>query len=256
MLAGSISYFSMMALVPFCLFLITVFGYFLGHYPGLYEFLAERLTSFFPSITSGITNELGKLINFRVIGTFSLVLYGVLSIQVFASLENALNIIFKVKKKRNFFLSIVFSLLIITFIILMLFISFMATTLIPLAEDIQRCIPGSEDRPDYRHAHTICSAVPYSIFYGHDDVCLFPESKGQGIPRLCRRLVYHYLSRNCKAFVYLVCGDGHEVWDHLRTSVGVCGLPALGILFFLHFFGRRGDGAQPFTGEEISQTGV
>lgn len=141
MLAGSVSYFSMMALVPFCLFLITVFGYFLGHYPGLYEFLADRLTSFFPSITSGITNELGKLINFRVIGTFSLVLYGVLSIQVFASLENALNIVFKVTKKRNFFWSIVLSLLIITFIILMLFISFMATTLIPLLEAFRNMFP-------------------------------------------------------------------------------------------------------------------
>jgi membrane protein len=65
----------------------------------------------------------------------------VLSIQVFASLENALNIIFKVKKKRHFFLSIVFSLLIITFIILMLFISFMATTLIPLLKTFRQAFP-------------------------------------------------------------------------------------------------------------------
>jgi len=141
MLAGSVSYFSMMALLPFCLFLIAIFGYFLGHYPGLYEFLSNRLTSFFPDITSGITKELGKLISFRAIGTFSLVLYGLLSIQVFASLENAINIIFKVKKRRNFLWSIVLSLLIITFIILMLFISFMATTLIPLIKTFSYVFP-------------------------------------------------------------------------------------------------------------------
>ena len=31
MLSGSISYFSVMALTPFCLFLITIFGHFLGN---------------------------------------------------------------------------------------------------------------------------------------------------------------------------------------------------------------------------------
>ncbi|MFA6055337.1 MAG: YihY/virulence factor BrkB family protein [Thermodesulfovibrionales bacterium] len=141
MLAGSISYFAMMALVPFCLFLITIFGYILGHYPGFYEFFAVRLTGFFPDISSGITKELGKLISFKVIGTFSLILYGVLSIQVFASLENAINIIFKVKKKRTFFWSLVLSLLVITFIIMMLFISFMATSLIPLLKTFRHMFP-------------------------------------------------------------------------------------------------------------------
>jgi uncharacterized BrkB/YihY/UPF0761 family membrane protein len=44
MLAGSLSYFTMMALVPFCLFLITVFGYFLGQYPDFYNFFLAKLT--------------------------------------------------------------------------------------------------------------------------------------------------------------------------------------------------------------------
>ena len=131
-LAGSLSYFSMMALVPLCLFLITIFGYILGHYQGFYEFFSSKLSSFFPDITQGITSELRKLIAFKGIGTFSLLLYGVLSIQVFASIENALNTIFKVKRKRTFLWSIILSLVIITFLILMLFISFIATTLIPL----------------------------------------------------------------------------------------------------------------------------
>ncbi len=141
MLAGAISYFTMMALVPLCLFLVTIFGYFLGHYHGFYEFFSLRLINLFPEITKGITKELGKIIMFRGIGTLSLILYGVLSFQVFASIENALHVIFEVKKKRSFFWSVILSLLIITFIIMMLFISFIATSLIPLLKTIKQLFP-------------------------------------------------------------------------------------------------------------------
>jgi membrane protein len=141
MLAGAISYFTMMALVPLCLFMVTIFGYFLGHSQGFYEFFSTRLISFFPSITRGITKELGKLITFHGIGAFSLALYGILSFQVFSSIENALHIIFEVKKKRSFFWSVILSLLIITFLITMLFISFTATSLIPLLRNIRQFFP-------------------------------------------------------------------------------------------------------------------
>jgi membrane protein len=141
MLAGAISYFFMMALVPLCLFLVTIFGYFLGHYHGVYEFLSTRLINFFPAITKGITKELSNLITFQGIGAFSIILYGVLSYQVFASVENALHAIFEVKIKRSFFWSVILSLLIITFIIMMLFISFVATSLVPLLKTFRQFFP-------------------------------------------------------------------------------------------------------------------
>ncbi len=141
MLAGSISYFAMMTIVPFCLFLITLLGYILGKYHGFYDYFSHRLIEFFPEITSGIIKELNKLISYKAIGTLSLLLYGFLSIQVFASLENALNIIFKVKKKRSFFLSLIFSIIMITFIIITIFISFTATSLIPLLKNLKHTFP-------------------------------------------------------------------------------------------------------------------
>jgi membrane protein len=141
MLAGSISYFTMMALVPFCLFLVTIFGYLLGHYYGFYQSFSSKLTSFFPAITSGITKELEKLIAFKGIGTFSIVLYGILSYQVFSSLENALNVVFKVKKRRNFFWSIILSLIIITLIIVIILFSFIATSFIPLLKALKPTFP-------------------------------------------------------------------------------------------------------------------
>lgn len=141
MMAAAISYFAMMALIPLCLFLATIFGYILGHYQGFYEFFSARLISFFPSITKGITKELGKLIDFRGIGALSLALYLVLSYQVFSSIENSLHVIFKVKKKRSFLWSVILSLLIITFLIALLFVSFIATSLIPLLKNIRQLFP-------------------------------------------------------------------------------------------------------------------
>lgn len=141
MLAGSISYFTMMALVPFCLFLITIFGHLLGHYHGFYQFFSNKLINFFPDITSGITKELGKLIAFTGIGTLSLVLYGILSFPLFSSIENALNVIFKVKKKRAFFWSIILSLIIVTLIIIMLIVSSVATSMIPFLRVLREVFP-------------------------------------------------------------------------------------------------------------------
>ncbi|OGW41098.1 MAG: hypothetical protein A2Y97_12360 [Nitrospirae bacterium RBG_13_39_12] len=141
MLAGSISYFTMMALVPFCLFLITIFGSLLGQYHGFYEFFSRKLIQFFPEITSEITEQLGKLIAFKGIGLLSLVLYGLFSFSVFSSIENAMNVIFKVKKKRTLIWSIILSLFIVTVIVLMLFISFVATSLIHLLKILKPSFP-------------------------------------------------------------------------------------------------------------------
>ena len=174
MLAGSISYFAMMAIIPLCLFLIAVFGNILGHYPGFYEFFAKRLISFFPDITSGITKELGKLIIFKGIGAWSILFYGIFSIQVFASLENAINIIFKVKKKRTFFWSVILSFTIITFIILVLFVSFHRYVAPPSSENIQAHIPGSEDRVYNSFSHIVCCPFSDGPLYGNGHVYLFP----------------------------------------------------------------------------------
>lgn len=141
MLAGSLSYFTMMALMPFCLFLIAIFGFLLGQYQDFYQFFYNKLISLFPAITSEITSELKKLITFKGIGTFSIILYWIFSYQVFSSLENALNTVFKVKEKRKFFWSIVLSLIIVTLITIIIIVSFTATSLIPLLKQLKQFFP-------------------------------------------------------------------------------------------------------------------
>jgi len=142
MLAGSMSYFTMMALVPLCLFLITLFGYFLGQYPEFYKFFLAKLTGFFPAATQNITDDLTKIISYKGLGKFSLLLYGLLSFQVFASMETALNAIFKIKKRRHFFFSIGVSLVVVTLIIALLTISFAAASVIPLLKTLGQDISG------------------------------------------------------------------------------------------------------------------
>jgi membrane protein len=142
MFAASMSYFTMMAIVPFCLFIVTLFGYFLGHYPEFYNYFLGRLMNLFPEVTREMTQDISKLITFHGIGKVGLVLYGLLSFQVFASYEAALNAIFKVKKKRSFIFSLIISLAVVTLILALLIVSFSAASLIPLLKMLSPFLPG------------------------------------------------------------------------------------------------------------------
>jgi membrane protein len=142
MLAGSISYFSMMAIIPFCLLLVTIFGYFLGRHNELLGFFLSKLISFFPDITHGITNEMKKIISYKGIGPLTFVAYGLLSYQLFASLEKAVNIIFKTRAGRHPLISIILSVLIITLIIIFIVASFAATYAISMLKELRDLLPG------------------------------------------------------------------------------------------------------------------
>lgn len=141
MLAGSMSYFTMMAIVPFLLFLITLFGYFLGHHPEFYRFIVAKMVNLFPDVTNEIAHDMSMLISYKGIGKFSIVLYGFLSYQLYFSFENALNVVFKIKKKRNFMFSLLISLVTVTIIMMLLFISFAAASLIPFLKAFNFILP-------------------------------------------------------------------------------------------------------------------
>jgi membrane protein len=140
--AASMSYFTMMAIVPFCLFVITLFGHFLGHYPEFYQFFLRRLANLFPEVTNEIVLDISKLISFKGIGKVGLLLYGLLSYQVFASYEAALRVIFKVKTKRRFIFSVLISLSVVTLIIVLLTLSFAATSIVPLLKGFSPFFPA------------------------------------------------------------------------------------------------------------------
>jgi membrane protein len=142
MLAGSLSYFFMMSMIPFCLILAAILGYFLEGHQELVKFFTDRLISFFPSITHEITDEFTKLIWYKGLGQFSLVIYALLSYQFFSALESSLTAVFKVKNKRHFTVSLILSLVIITLIIAFILISFGATTAISMLKTLREFFPG------------------------------------------------------------------------------------------------------------------
>jgi membrane protein len=127
-LAASISFFSMLAMVPLSLLVITLFGYFIGENQNLYQFVLSRLISLFPSVTEGITAELKNIITFKGISLFMVCIYGFLSLQLFYSMEHALNIIFRIQRKRHFLLFFFWSIFIVTLLIVFLLLSFTVST--------------------------------------------------------------------------------------------------------------------------------
>ncbi len=141
MLAGSLSYFVVTALVPFCMFLTTLVGFFLGYYPEFHAFVLGRLTNLFPSVTAGITHEIVKLISYKGLGKIGIMLYGFMSYQVFASVENSLNVVFKVNRKRSIAFSVLISLTAVTGIIMLLIVSFGAASVIPLLNALRPYFP-------------------------------------------------------------------------------------------------------------------
>lgn len=139
--SASLAYFSIVAIVPFCLFLTTVFGYLLGEDPAFYGYLVEKLVGLFPKTADGVAKELGKLITYRGLGKISLLLYGFLSFQLFTAMQSAMNAVFKVKKERSLIVNILLSLVVITLISAILTLSFTLTTLLPLAHSIKGYVP-------------------------------------------------------------------------------------------------------------------
>lgn len=128
-LAASIAYFLIVSLVPLGLLLVALFGYMLGGNQELYSFLLSKLAGFFPAVTSGITDELGNLITYKQgISLITFFIYSFLALQLFYSIERAMDLIFSVPKKRHFLLSLFWAVFIVTLVIVFWVISFTVST--------------------------------------------------------------------------------------------------------------------------------
>ncbi len=128
-LAASIAYFLIVSLVPLGLLIVAFFGYMLGGNQELYRFLLSKLIGFFPAVTSGITNELRNLITYKGISMITFFIYGFLALQLFYSVEHAMNVIFKVPKKRHFLLSLFWTIFIVTLVIIFWLLSFTVSSI-------------------------------------------------------------------------------------------------------------------------------
>lgn len=166
MLAGSLSFFFVMAIVPFCLFLITILGHYLGMERDFYQFLVAKLTGFFPRVTQEITQEIKNIITHTGLGKFSLLLYGFLSYQLFSAMEFAMNTVFRVKARRSFPLSLMLSLVVVTLLITFLMISFGATSSVSFLKSfLQEVFPALKVKKLTRFmvAYVIPSMLSFAV---------------------------------------------------------------------------------------------
>lgn len=161
--AASLSYFSIMAIIPFCLLIITILGYILGENEKLLIFFTEKLSYFFPKITHGIIEELKKIIIYKGIGRLTLIIYIILSYQLFSSAESAINTIFMIKSKRSFISSLLISIIIISIVSLLIIISFFATTIISMLEMFKEYLPAI--KIGMIIAFLIKYVVPFILFF-------------------------------------------------------------------------------------------
>jgi len=132
MIAGSLTFFSMMAIIPFCLLLFASFNYILGANEEFYNYFVTRLEGLFPEITSESIDRIKNLLFADGIGTITLILYSFQSYQLFLSLEYAMHIVFKVNIRRHFFISVILSFGLVTWIIFLMLASFAASSAIAM----------------------------------------------------------------------------------------------------------------------------
>jgi membrane protein len=140
-LAGSIAYFFLMSFVPFCLLLVSLFGYLLGGNEEFFQFFTARLLRFFPAATSEVSKQLTALVVYRQIGIFTLVLYLYFSYQLYMALEAAIRVIFRQREGRSLLSSILFSFFVITLIASLILASFAATSAVQLLASLLEVFP-------------------------------------------------------------------------------------------------------------------
>lgn len=141
MLAGSITCFFIMSIIPFFLFLVAIFGYSLGEYQAFYDFLAARVADFFPKATYEVMGEIQKIISYQRVGIFSLILYAYFSFQLYFAFERAVNLIFESQGKRPLLKSMLLSLLLAFSLIILLFVFFGIRVSLPFLETLAHYIP-------------------------------------------------------------------------------------------------------------------
>jgi membrane protein len=161
--AAALSYFVIVAMVPICLFMLSLFGMAIGNNQEFYDFLLSRLMSLFPAITEGIANELKSLITFKGIARTSLVLYALLSYQLYAGLHKSMEAIFKVHTRRSLLEMLLLPLMLITLVMVLLFSSFAMTSSVKLYNILSTVEALDTFIPKFHIGRNLSFAIQYAL---------------------------------------------------------------------------------------------
>lgn len=162
-LAASMSYFSIMSLMPLLFLIVTAFGYIIGSYSGAYNFTFSYLKNIFPHMDAALTEELKKIVSNRSLGGFSLVLFLWLASQFFFSLEYSINSVFKTAKRRHLLLTTFFSFIMISLAGIFFSLSFFITSTAKLLRSYPMVIAGIDITRIITNSFTIKFLIPFIL---------------------------------------------------------------------------------------------
>jgi len=139
--SAALSYFIIVSIIPLGLFMLAIFGKVLGDNAQFRTFLTAKLVGLFPSVTSGITKELGKLISFKHLARTSILVYAFMSYQLYSALNDAVAAVFRVEERRGFWKALVLPLVTISVVIVLVGVSFALTTMLPVMDYLRENFP-------------------------------------------------------------------------------------------------------------------
>jgi membrane protein len=104
--AAAIALYAILSFIPLFILTFLMAGHIFGSYPEIQRELMEGIRRFSPSASGNLLTQLGAIEDKqRVLGWVGIISLVWFSSMIFGAIETALNIIFRSKKPRNYFLS-------------------------------------------------------------------------------------------------------------------------------------------------------
>ncbi|MDH4101223.1 MAG: YihY/virulence factor BrkB family protein [Nitrospirota bacterium] len=127
-LSAAIAFHTLMSLFPLLFIVVSIYAGVMGETGGLHAYTVKFLKTFVPGLDQEIAKELRSLVAHRNLGYVGFFLFIWLSIQVFLSLEYAINTIFRTPAHRHFLYSTFLSVVMIMLAFLLFAVSFTMTS--------------------------------------------------------------------------------------------------------------------------------
>jgi membrane protein len=163
--AAAMAFYSILSTIPLFILTIIVAGYFFSSHPNISEDIIDAIRGFNPYFSEKLLYQLGQIGKKKHLMGWAGVLGLIgLSSMIFNSMETALNIIFRSRKKRNYFVSklLAFSMIPAGWIIgsISLVISYVASMLVKQSVEIAE---GLDISLGVMSGALLRYAVPYLI---------------------------------------------------------------------------------------------
>lgn len=128
--ASSLSFYFMLSLVPFLLFLSSIF-ILVSSYTQSYNVIVQKIVLIFPPMLKNMVLNLTQPLIYKKVSYFSLILYAVTSLTYFYMIDGYINKIFIVNKKRPVYKLLLIYIMLVA-VVMVLSIAYLAGVFVPI----------------------------------------------------------------------------------------------------------------------------